>query len=121
MTVLQRCMMANADALSAYVAAATPQDGRMSASDIRSYEAKTRDAVCAPYRTYTICGMGPPSSGGVAVAQMLGQLERFDIAALGPEQRWNSGTCSSNRSVSLTLTESFTLAMLTSSKFPSQA
>jgi gamma-glutamyltranspeptidase/glutathione hydrolase len=29
--------------------------------------------------------MGPPSSGGVAVAQMLGQLERFDLAALGPE------------------------------------
>ncbi len=76
---------ANAEALSAYVAAATPQDGRMSASDIRSYEAKTRDAVCAPYRTYTVCGMGPPSSGGVAVAQMLGQLERFDVAALGPE------------------------------------
>jgi gamma-glutamyltranspeptidase/glutathione hydrolase len=29
--------------------------------------------------------MGPPSSGGVAVAQMLGQLERFDLAALGPQ------------------------------------
>jgi len=76
---------ANADALASYVAGETPQDGQMTASDIRSYEAKTRDAVCAPYRTYRICGMGPPSSGGVAVAQMLAQLERFDIAALGPQ------------------------------------
>ncbi len=76
---------ANADALAAYVAQATPQDGRMTAGDIHGYTAKERGAVCAPYRTYTICGMGPPSSGGVAVAQMLGQLERFDIAALGPQ------------------------------------
>ncbi len=76
---------ANADALAAYVAGETPQDGRMSASDIRSYEAKERGGVCAPYRSYRICGMGPPSSGGVAVAQMLGQLERFDLSAMGPQ------------------------------------
>ncbi len=76
---------ANADALAGYVADATPQDGRITPGDIRAYEAKERDPVCAPYRSYTICGMGPPSSGGVAVAQMLGQLERFDIAALGHE------------------------------------
>jgi gamma-glutamyltranspeptidase/glutathione hydrolase len=80
-----------AAALADYVAGETPQDGRMTASDITAYEAKDRDAVCAPYRTYRICGMGPPSSGGVAVAQMLGQLERFDIAGLGPDsvQFWH--------------------------------
>ena len=70
--------------LAAYVAGATPRDGRMSADDIRAYEALPRDAVCAPYRRYRVCGMGPPSSGGVAVAQMLGQLERFDLARFGP-------------------------------------
>jgi gamma-glutamyltranspeptidase / glutathione hydrolase len=69
----------------AYVAAATPQDGRMTAADVSGYAAKGRDPVCAPYRSYRICGMGPPSSGGIAVAQMLGQLERFDLAALGPD------------------------------------
>lgn len=74
-----------ATGLAAYVAAATPRDGRLTASDIRSYEAKMRDPVCSPYRTYRVCGMGPPSSGGVAVSQMLGQLERFDLAALGPD------------------------------------
>ncbi len=74
-----------AAALAAYVAGETPQDGRMTAADIEGYTAKEREAVCAPYRTYRVCGMGPPSSGGTAVAQMLGQLERFDLAALGPQ------------------------------------
>ncbi len=71
--------------LASYIAGSTPQDGRMTAADFEGYTAKQRPAVCAPYRTYRICGMGPPSSGGVAVAQMLGQLERFDLAALGPQ------------------------------------
>jgi gamma-glutamyltranspeptidase/glutathione hydrolase len=71
--------------LAAYVAAETPQDGRMTEADVRGYAAKQRAPVCALYRVYTICGMGPPSSGGIAVIQMLGQLERFDLAALGPD------------------------------------
>lgn len=71
--------------LAAYVAGETPQDGKMAASDVVGYRAKLRDPVCARYRVYKVCGMGPPSSGGVAVAQMLGQLERFDLAELGPE------------------------------------
>jgi gamma-glutamyltranspeptidase/glutathione hydrolase len=74
-----------AAALADYVAGATPQDGRMTAADVTGYQAKERAPVCAPYRTYRVCGMGPPSSGGIAVAQMLGQLERFDLAALGPQ------------------------------------
>ena len=71
--------------LAAHVAAATPQDGRMTAADVTAYTARERPPVCARYRVYRVCGMGPPSSGGIAVAQMLGQLERFDIAALGPD------------------------------------
>jgi len=74
-----------ADALAAHVAQETPQDGRMSADDITSYSAKEREAVCTPYRAYRVCGMGPPSSGGIAVAQILAQLERFDLARLGPQ------------------------------------
>ena len=81
----------DAAGLAAYVAAATPQDGRMQPGDIRQYKARLRDPVCTPYRAFLVCGMGPPSSGGVAVAQMLGQLERFDLAALGPQspQFWH--------------------------------
>lgn len=73
-----------AAALAAYVAGETPQDGRMTAADVAGYAAKQRAPVCTRYRVYRICGMGPPSSGGIAVAQMLGQLERFDLAAMGP-------------------------------------
>jgi gamma-glutamyltranspeptidase/glutathione hydrolase len=71
--------------LAAHVADATPQDGRMTAADVTAYTAKERAPVCARYRVYRVCGMGPPSSGGIAVAQMLGQLERFDLAAMGPD------------------------------------
>ncbi len=82
---------APAAALAAHVAGATPQDGRMTAADVTGYTAKERPPVCIGYRVYKICGMGPPSSGGIAVAQMLGQLERFDLAALDPEspQFWH--------------------------------
>ncbi len=75
----------NAAGLAEYIARETPQDGKMTAADITNYVAKDRNPVCAKYRTYKICGMGPPSSGGIAVAQMLGQLERFDLSALGPD------------------------------------
>jgi gamma-glutamyltranspeptidase / glutathione hydrolase len=77
--------------LAAYVADETPQDGRMTATDVTAYTAKERDGVCGYYRVYKVCGMGPPSSGGIAVLQMLGQLERFNLAALGPQspQFWH--------------------------------
>lgn len=52
--------------------------------DFAAYRAKQRLPVCARYRTYKVCGMGPPSSGGVLVAQILGILEHFDLAALPP-------------------------------------
>ena len=65
------------------VASATPRPAPMTEADIAAYEAKLRDGVCGLYRGYRVCGMGPPSSGGVAVLQILGQLERFDLRALG--------------------------------------
>ena len=65
------------------VASATPRPAPMTETDIAVYEAKLRDGVCGSYRGYRVCGMGPPSSGGVAVLQILGQLERFDLRALG--------------------------------------
>jgi gamma-glutamyltranspeptidase/glutathione hydrolase len=53
--------------------------------DLASYEAKERDAICGAYRSYRICGMGPPSSGATTVYAILKQLERFDLKALGPD------------------------------------
>lgn len=53
-------------------------------SDLAGYQAKRRDPVCTTYRAYWVCGMSPPSSGGIAVAQALGILENFDLAPLKP-------------------------------------
>lgn len=57
--------------------------GVLSLEDMAGYDAKIRPNLCAPYRGYTVCGMGPPSSGGFTVLQTLRLLERFDLAALG--------------------------------------
>lgn len=62
-----------------------PRPSSMTAEDLAGYRVKERPVVCGPYRRFEVCGMGPPSSGGVAVAQMLGLLERFDLAAAGPD------------------------------------
>ncbi len=75
----------SAAALASMVADATPRAGGMTTADVSGYTAKTREPVCGMYRAHRVCGMGPPTSGGIAVLQILGQLERFDLAALGAE------------------------------------
>ncbi len=57
--------------------------GMLSEVDLAIYQVKERAAVCAPYRGHEVCGMGPPSSGAVAVGQILGLLEGYDLSA-GP-------------------------------------
>lgn len=58
-----------------------PRPGRLTREDLAAYRVVERDAVCGPYRGYRVCGMGPPSSGGVAVLQILGLLEAFNLGA----------------------------------------
>ena len=53
--------------------------GKLAAEDIASYRAIEREPICAPYRAHKICGMGPSSSGGVTVAQVLGIVEPFNL------------------------------------------
>lgn len=53
--------------------------GVLSLEDMKGYSAKWREPVCGDYRQYTVCGMAPPSSGGIAVLQILGQLEPFAV------------------------------------------
>ncbi|HEY3638716.1 MAG TPA: gamma-glutamyltransferase [Rhizomicrobium sp.] len=57
---------------------------RMTLADIASYQAKERPPVCGTYRSLRLCSMGPPSSGGVSVLQILGTLERFPSKQLQP-------------------------------------
>lgn len=56
----------------------------MTVDDLARYTAKVRDPLCVPYRGKQICGMPPPSSGGIAVAATLGMLERFPMAQHKP-------------------------------------
>ncbi len=54
-------------------------------ADLAAYRSKKREAICTTYRgSYVVCGMPPPSSGGLAVAQTLGVLQNFDLAPLKP-------------------------------------
>jgi gamma-glutamyltranspeptidase/glutathione hydrolase len=60
--------------------------GLLTAADIAAYQPKLREPVCNDYRAWTVCGMPPPSSGGIAVAQMLGMFETRDMKALAPNK-----------------------------------
>lgn len=59
--------------------------GVLSGIDLALYQVIEREPVCASYRTYEVCGMGPPSSGALTVGQILGMLDGYDLAAMGPE------------------------------------
>ena len=58
--------------------------GATTLADLAGYQAIKRAPVCIDYRAHRVCGMGPPSSGGIAVAQTLGILENFGMNAFGP-------------------------------------
>ncbi len=65
--------------------------GSLSLNDLQGYKAKERVPLCTDYKRWQICGMPPPSSGGIAVAQILGTLQalenrdpRFALAPLKP-------------------------------------
>lgn len=75
----------NARAIVARVTTAARNPAPMTEADIAAYVAKDRAPVCATYRSYRVCGMGPPSSGATTVIATLKQLERFDLAALGKD------------------------------------
>ncbi|AMP69220.1 gamma-glutamyltransferase family protein [Ralstonia solanacearum] len=67
--------------------------GALSLADLRGYRAKARDPLCTDYKRWKVCGMPPPSSGGIAIAQMLGTLQaleardpKYALAAMAPRQ-----------------------------------
>ena len=66
-------------------ASATPRHpGRITETDLATYQARERDPVCTAYRAWTICEMPLPSSAGISIGQILGILGHFDLKALGP-------------------------------------
>jgi gamma-glutamyltranspeptidase/glutathione hydrolase len=66
------------------IAAAVKTDlnigGDMTEQDLANYNVVERKPVCFNYRGHNVCGMGPPSSGALAVGQILGVLENFELS-----------------------------------------
>ena len=60
--------------------------GLMTLEDLAAYRAEKLTALCTPYREWRVCGPQLPSSGGIAVQQILGMLERFDLPAMGDDR-----------------------------------
>jgi gamma-glutamyltranspeptidase/glutathione hydrolase len=58
--------------------------GRLAASDFAAYQVKQREPICTDYKQWRVCGFPPPSSGGIAVVQMLGIFAARNIAAVPP-------------------------------------
>jgi len=65
------------------------RQGDITAEDLAGYRVKERDPVCFAYRGYRVCSMGPPSSGGLAVGQILKLVEPFDLGR-GPADTLNA-------------------------------
>jgi len=58
--------------------------GFLSEGDFAAYEAKVREPICRAYRKFRICGMPPPTSGGLTTLQTMALLERYDLSAMEP-------------------------------------
>ena len=72
------------------VAASAVRPALLTREDFAAYQVRERPPVCVSYRAYEVCGMGPPSSGGLTVGQILGMLEGSDLPAMGASpQAWH--------------------------------
>src|SRR5262249_5594950 len=58
--------------------------GLITLDDLDGYRAVLRPPVRSTFRGFDVYGMGPPSSGGIALAMMLNILDRFDLKSDGP-------------------------------------
>jgi gamma-glutamyltranspeptidase/glutathione hydrolase len=64
-------------------AAVAKGGGLITADDLAHYEVKEREPIRGTYRGYDIISVPPPSSGGIALVEVLNILEGFDLAKLG--------------------------------------
>ncbi|MEO0938240.1 MAG: gamma-glutamyltransferase [Pseudomonadota bacterium] len=67
----------------ATVQEATTGPGWLRQTDMALYRVKERAPVCITFRAFEVCGMGPPSSGGLTVGQILGMMDGQNLSALG--------------------------------------
>ncbi|MDG2370154.1 MAG: gamma-glutamyltransferase [Flavobacteriales bacterium] len=57
--------------------------GVITSEDLQNYESIWREPLIGYYKNYKIISMGPPSSGGACLLQMLKMLEPFDLNQMG--------------------------------------
>ncbi len=76
-----------AEAIVAKVQSHATNPGKLAMTDLAGYQPKKRDPICSDYnaagKAYRLCGMPPPSSGAIAVGQILGILNNTPAATLG--------------------------------------
>ena len=72
-----------AKAMVAAVRGHATNPGTLEEKDLAGYRARVVEPLCAPYRTYRICGL-PPPSGSLTVLQLMETLERFEMKAVRP-------------------------------------
>ena len=68
-----------AEAMIRAVRDARHNPAQLAPADLANYRAKTREPLCLPYRAHRVCSMPPPSSGGLALLQILGTLTAFNL------------------------------------------
>ncbi|MBC7502720.1 MAG: gamma-glutamyltransferase family protein, partial [Herminiimonas sp.] len=73
-----------AAAIVSKVAGDAANPGSLTLSDLNGYQARVREPLCTDYRRWRVCGMPPPSSGGIAIGQLLGILANTEIANMAP-------------------------------------
>jgi len=74
----------------ATVSANAARPGDMTLADLATYRAIERAPMCGMYRRYRVCGFPPPSSGATTVLAILGMLEPYDVASMGPGSFWSA-------------------------------
>ena len=53
--------------------------GLITSQDLQDYEVYFKEPICGDYKQYNVCSMPLPSSGGIAIVQMLNIIENFDL------------------------------------------
>jgi gamma-glutamyltranspeptidase/glutathione hydrolase len=71
----------------AIVRTVTERGGVMTRADLNDYRVVYRDPLVGSYRGRKVVTFPLPSSGGIVILQTLAMLERFDLAASGPDRR----------------------------------
>ncbi len=65
-------------------AQAGPMGGTLAMADLQAFQPRRLAPLCGPYRAFTVCSIGPPSSGGIAVLSILGTYEILRPDPVGP-------------------------------------